>query len=128
MAFTYDVATDTGRVRMLIPDRDSATHVFEDEELAAFLLFGGGVLRAAALALETAAADLALTLRVTSVLGLSVNGAAASDALLRRAEKLRTVADDTDAREGGAFDWAEWVVDPFSLAERLDAQMRRALP
>lgn len=31
MAYTFDVATDVGRVRLLIPDRTAAEPIFEDE-------------------------------------------------------------------------------------------------
>ena len=33
MAFTYDPTTDIGKIRMLVPDRDSQNYVFQDEEI-----------------------------------------------------------------------------------------------
>ena len=125
--FSYDVSTDIGKVRMLIPDRDGTTPTFQDEEVSAFLaLEGSNVYRGAALALETVASDTAATLRVTTTLGLSVDGAKASDALLKRAAELRTQADDADARDGGLFDYAEWAVDAFSARERIHAEWLRS--
>lgn len=128
MAVSYDLATDIGKVRLLIPDRDQANPVFQDAEITAFLALEDGVHRAAALGLETIASDTAATLRVTRTLGLEVDGAKASDALLKRAAGLRTQADDADAREGGLFDWAEQVFpgDPFSARERLWAEALRS--
>ena len=125
MTVSYDLATNVGKVRLLIPDRDQATPVFQDEEITALLGLEGGVHRAAALGLETIASDTAATLRVTRTLGLDVDGAKASDALLKRAAELRKQADDADARDGGLFDWAEFGVDDFSIRERLRNQALR---
>lgn len=126
MTFTYtDLSTDAQKVRLLVPDRVEATAVFSDEEIAAFLALEGGVYRAAALALETIAADTAMTLRVTETLGLKVDGARASDALLKRAAELRKRADEAGSQDGALWDIAELVVDPFSYRERLGAELLR---
>lgn len=108
-ALTYDLTTSVGRVRLLIPDRDLTNAVYQDDELEAFLAIeGGNIHRAAALALETIAADTAATLRVTRVLGfIDVDGTRAADALLKRAAELRRQADAAESGAGGAFDWAE---------------------
>ena len=37
MSFTYDLSTDVGKIRLLIPDTVSASAVFSDEELTALL-------------------------------------------------------------------------------------------
>lgn len=129
MAFSYNLATDTGKVRLLIPDSQSASYVFEDEEIAAFLEMESGVRRAAAAALETIASNEALVLKSIKLLDLSTDGAKTADALLKRAATLRKQADDADeAAElaaGGAFDIAEMVVDPFTARERLLNQSLR---
>lgn len=132
MAFTYDLSTDAGKVRLLIPDNTSTTtvsHVFEDEEIDAFLaLEYSNTRRAAALALETIAANEAYTLKVIKLLDLQTDGAKTSDALLKRAKLLRDQADRQDAsEEGGAWDIAEWVVDDFSARERLLNQQLRGV-
>lgn len=121
MAFTFNVATDVGKVRLLVPDRVSADAVFQDDEIEAFLdLEGGVVRRAAALALETIASDNAMTLKVIRLLELTTDGAKTSDALLKRAEKLRSQADLADqAEEGAAFDIAEMVPNDFAWRERV---------
>lgn len=125
MTATYDLTTEVGHVRLLIPDRDLTVPVFQDEELQVFLDLEGDVRRAAAMALETIAADDAKTLRITTVLGLSVNGVAASQAVMARAKALREQAAEAEAREEALFDWAEIVVDEFTAAERLEAEILR---
>lgn len=61
MAHTYDLATDIGKVRLLIGDNDivpvTDAH-FTDEELQTFLMLAGSVNLAAAMALESWAATL----------------------------------------------------------------------
>lgn len=127
MAFTYDVSTDRGKVRMLTPDSSATSYVFEDEEIDAFLVLEGDVRRAAALALETIASNEALTLKVIKVLDLQTDGAKTSDALLKRAALLRGQAEAADAASGALFDWGEMVLDDFSARERLGAQWLRGV-
>ena len=121
MAFTYDPATSAGKVRLLIPDRVDSGHLFEDDEIDTFLaLESSSIKRAAALALETAASDNALVLKVIKLLDLSTDGARTSAALLERAGKLRSQADAEDsADEGGSFDVVEWTVNDFAYRERM---------
>lgn len=125
MAYTFDVATAVGKVRLLIPDRVAAEPIFEDEEIEAFLsIEDDDVRRAAALALETIASDQAYTLKVIKTLDLQTDGAKTSDALLKRAEKLRGQADKADAdaeaeEDGGLFDIAEMPDTAFARRERI---------
>lgn len=127
MAFTFDLSTDVGKVRMLIPDRVAGDILFEDEEIEAFLeMESGNVRRAAALALETVAADQALTLKVIKSLDLDTDGAKVSDALLKRADKLREQANAVEAAEdGAAFDIAEMTPTAFAFRERVWKQGMR---
>jgi hypothetical protein len=124
MSWSFSLATDIGRARLLVPDRDEASPLFTDEELAVFLSIETGVKRAAALALETAASDQALVLKVMKVGDLTTDGAKVSDALLKRAAQLRAQADREDDADGG-FDIAELVVDDFSARERLAGEVLR---
>lgn len=121
MAFTFDVTTERGRVRLLIPDRDSTEPFFQDAEVDAFLALEGGVVRrATALALETMASDQAMTLKAVRLLDITTDGAKVSDALLKRATSLREQADrDEMAEEGGLFDIAEMVPNDFAYRERI---------
>lgn len=124
MAFTYDLATTIGQVRLLIPDRVDSGHIFEDAELTGFLAMEDNrVKRGAALALETIASDTAMVLKVMRLLDLTTDGARTSDALLKRAQVLR----DQDMVEDvvGAFGYAEMVVNTFSERERLMAEAER---
>jgi len=121
VAFTYDTDTEVGKVRLLIFDTDAATRMFEDVELATFYaLEGGSIKRASSLALETIASNEAMTLKVMKLLDLQTDGAATSNALLKRAAELRKQADREEAAEGGgSFDIAEMVVDDFTFRRRL---------
>ena len=118
MAFTYVLATDVGKVRMIIPDRVDVGHIFEDDEITALLTIEGSVIKlGAALALETIASDNVMVLKVIRLLDLTTDGAKVSDALLARAKLLRAQAAAEDVE--GAFDWAEMVVNDFSYRELL---------
>lgn len=127
MSFSYDVSTDVGKVRMLIPDRDYDNKFFDNEELTAMLLMeGSNAKAAAALALETMASDQAMVLKVIRVLDLTTDGQKTSQALLERAALLRAQAAlDDEAEEGGAFDVAEVVYDNFSYRNRLVNEVLR---
>ena len=59
MAFTYDLTTDTGKVRRDIGDTVAASAQFTDEEIDSFVSEGGSVKAAAGLALMAWAAALA---------------------------------------------------------------------
>jgi hypothetical protein len=48
MAFTYVLATDVGKIRLLIPDRVTPGHIFEDDELTGYMTLEGDVRSAAA--------------------------------------------------------------------------------
>lgn len=107
-AFTTDVSTDVGKVRLLIPDRVQTDAFFNDNEIQAFLdLNAGSVKRATAEALEVMASDQAMVLKVISTLGLSVDGTKVSHELRARAKDLREKADQDEAGDEALFDWAE---------------------
>lgn len=125
MTFTADFSTDTGKVRLLIPDRVAENAVFTDEEIAALLVIETDIRRAAALGLETIASDTAATLRTTETLGLKVDGTKASAELLKRAATLRTQALESESREGGLFDIAEMGFEPFGTRELLYNELLR---
>lgn len=129
MPFTYDITTSRGRVRLLIPDSQAASYVFEDAEIDAFLaLEDSDVRRSAALALETIASSQALTLKVIKILDLQTDGARTADALLKRAAILRQQADDAEAAEdGGAFEVIEMVPNMFAYRQRVAGEALREL-
>jgi hypothetical protein len=121
VTFSYSLATAIGQVRMLVPDRDAATAIFDDDEIAAFLVVeASNVKRATALAIETIASDQALLLKVLTLGQDSTDGAKLSDALLKRATTLRDQAaiEDVGVQDGeGLFEIAEQVIDPFGARE-----------
>lgn len=122
---TYDPTTKAGKVRLLIPDTDTAAAVFTDAEIDAFLsLEGNNIFLAAASALEVIASDRALTLQVVKVLDIQTDGAKLSDALLKRAEMLRKRAEIGDQDYEG-FEIAEQVPNHFAARERVYNQLLR---
>jgi hypothetical protein len=127
VTITYDTATNIGKTRMLIPDRDLSNAVFQDVEIQAFLdLNEANVRRSAAEALETIASDQAMTLKVIRLLDLSTDGRAVSQALLERAARLREAAVlAEDSEDGGLFDYAEMVTGAFTERERIWKQAQR---
>lgn len=126
--FTYDLSTNVGMIRLLIPDREIAEYFFEDEELNALQAMQIGAtaaiknVRTAAAALEILASDEAYTLKVVRLLDLTTNGPATAAELRARAAALWAKADEMESAVAGDFDWAEWVVNDFSGRERLDAE------
>jgi len=126
MAFSFDLSSDLGKVRLLIPDRVAEEYLFHDEEVLAFLDIEDGVKRSTALALETVASDNAMTLKVIRLLDLSTDGAKVSDALLKRAQGLRDQADKEDESGEMGFDIAEMVYDDFSLREKIVKEAERS--
>lgn len=127
MAATYNLTTNTGKVRALIGDTDVSAPIFQDEELAAFLsLEHENVRRGAALALETMASTEAYVQKAMSIMDLSTNGPATARALLDRARLLREQAAQAEATEdGGGFEIIEPVYDDFSFRERLAKELLR---
>ncbi len=126
MAFTYDLSTDAGKVRLLVPDNKAASYIFEDDEIDLFLALEGGIKKATAMALETIASNEALVLKVIKLLDVQTDGAKVSDALLKRAALLRSQAEDDALADGDGFEIAEMVVDDFTYRDRVWKQGLRA--
>ncbi len=127
-AFSYDLTTTVGKIRLQIPDNNSASYVFEDQELSAlYAIEDSSLKRAVALALETIASNEAMVLKVIKVLDLQTDGAKTSDALLKRAALLRSQAAEQDDIDAAGFDWAEQVNTSFQARERYLKQARRGV-
>jgi len=120
MAFTYDVSTDRGKVRLLITDVQEANPLFQDAEIDAFLTLNTSVRMAAAAALEVIAASEVLVLKKIVNLDLETDGPAVARELRELAKQLR--AQETAV---GAFDIAEQIVDPFTEREYWLKQAQR---
>lgn len=117
MAFTTDMTTDIGKVRLLLMDLDSTAPIYPlDTQIQAFLDLEMSVKSAAALAMETLAGNRALVLQVITILDLKTDGFSVCKGLLASAKQLR----DTDDSGGWAgFDIAEVTDDSiFVLREK----------
>ena len=132
MAFTYNVATDRGKVRLYCTDTDVAggadAQFFQDDEIDVFLAeMSGNILRAAAMGLLVIAAQETLLMKRIKLLDLHTDGPAEARALRELAEVYQEKADLAEAAEaGGTFDYAEMVVDPFTARERLAKEALRS--
>ena len=102
MAFTYDVTTDRGKVRLLISDTNAADYQFEDAEIDAFLTMADdSILLAASYALESWAAS--ITGDFTSEkIGDYAYSKKEAESKIALAKKYREENDSAPA-----FDWAE---------------------
>jgi len=90
---TYNLATDIGKVRLLISDTDETDEIFEDDEIQGFLDMEGTVKLAAAQALDTIADNEALSSKVLTSSDVAVDGAKLADSLRKRAIELRSQSD-----------------------------------
>lgn len=118
--FSYDIASGDDRdfVRLTISDTDQFTHIFEDEELDAWLARTGNVLLASASALETMASNEALVSKRIKILDLTTDGPAVAKALQDAAKRLRELA-VIGADAEPAFAIAEQVFNEFGAREWL---------
>lgn len=97
MAFTYDVTTNRGKVRLLIADTNASSYTFEDAEIDAFLGFeGNNVYLAAARAFNTIVRDRSLLSKRVQRDGFTNEAHAIAD-LLAIAKQL----EDEGNRVGG---------------------------
>lgn len=122
--FTYDLATDVGKIRLLIPDKaPDAFTVFTDQEIQAFLDLEGDIRRAAAQALETMASNEAYVTKAVRNMDLTTDGPKVAAELRARASALRAQALELEALidlSGDAWDIAEMPLDPFAAREIID--------
>jgi hypothetical protein len=125
MAFSYDLTTDRGKVRLFIDDKDTVTvanQFFDDDEIDCFLtlaadLDGDTIRHAAAEALDTWATNQALVLKKVMLLDVNVDGPAVAKAMREHAALLREQAymSSTDA----GFEIAEMALGHFSWVEQV---------
>lgn len=89
----YDPTTAVGTVRLLISDVDESAELFTDVEITRFLTISGDdQFRAAALALDTIAANEALVAKRIETHGLTLDGPAVAKELRAQATSLREQA------------------------------------
>jgi hypothetical protein len=127
VAFTYDPTTPRGQVRLLAIDTQQDFAAYTDADIDAFLTLSGSVvLLAAAQALDTTAANAALTQGKSSIDGVMLNGEVIALALHTQAMELRRQFHEADDGSGASpITWAEMVVDEFTYRNRLINEMLR---
>ena len=115
MAFTYDVTTSRGRIRLLCRDTAAASAVFTDDEIDAFLdLANTDVLLAASMACSDLAARGVKTFTGITLGAFSIDSSA-TDGWQALAGHYKTLAYE---RSGGVTAEMDW--DEFAAAEHLD--------
>ena len=107
----YDLTTDVGKVRLLLNDTNDTDEVFTDGELQAFLDLEGSIKLAAAQALDTIADNEALASKVLTSTDVKIDGARLADSLRKRAETLRSQADDPS----GGFEIVDFEYVPGAI-------------
>ncbi len=106
MAFTYDLTTDIGKVRLNINDKVNTSDevaYFTDEELQVFLDAGGSVNIASALALEAWAAGLTGEMDAEKIGDYSYSKKAVANKLTL-ADRYRNADAETPVLEYGSMD------------------------
>lgn len=113
MAFTYDLTSERGQVRLLITDTDHDNPIFQDNEIDFFLSNtavdgSNDVNLAGAKALETIAASEVLVQKKIKLLDLTTDGPAVAKSLREAAAILREQSEsesDIDFIEMGLTDF-----------------------
>ena len=122
MAFTYDLATDRGKVRLLIQDTNETYEFYNDAEIDAFITIAGDldgkvVQNASAVALESWASNQVLILKVVTLLDVEVDGSKVSAEMRARAAVLRSDAISSSSDAG--FEIAEMALGVWSVREQI---------
>ena len=146
MSFTYNFTTQPllSQVRLLMMDTDSSAPIFDDDEVNQFIQMtssqaiyqsgqanptGNAVsapvqvyswYQAAALGLQTMAANKAYLASISKILDVTLDASKAQKALMAMAQAYLARDDNS-----GAFAVAEWVNDEFSARERVYKQFLR---
>lgn len=118
MAFSYDPTTPRGLVRLIIADSNEAGHVFEDNELDAFLALNEDRTRlAAADALETMASNESMVQKAIKLLDLQTDGSKTAADLRKAAAVQRAIAAvELEALDSG-FTLAEYPQTTWGVRE-----------
>ena len=117
MAFTYDLTTEAGKVRLLITDTDHDNEIFSDSEINVFLSLtavdsSNDINLASAVALETMAASEAIVQKKIKLLDLTTDGQAVATSLRASAKILR------DQSENESYiDWSELNLNDFTARD-----------
>ena len=117
-----DLATDRGKVRLLIQDDTEAYEFFTDAKIDCFItlagdLDGAAIYNASALALESWASNQLMVLKVIERLDLKTDGAKVAAEMRLRAQGLREQA--MAASDDAGFEIASMALGPWSVREQL---------
>jgi hypothetical protein len=130
MSFTYNLATNIGKVRRTIPDKEETDAIWSDEEITSFLDDeNNDWRRASALALEIMASDELLVLKTIRIHNIETNSDRMASALMKRAQSLRQLAKEADAdTDASSFEIIEMVTDDNQYQNKvLNAALRGTL-
>lgn len=121
MTATYDLTTDTGKIRLNTFGDDTDNPIFQDEELQAFFdQEQSNVKLACARVLNVVASRQAYILKVITNMGLTTNGAALAAEFRAQAKQLREEAaaeQNVSTDDDTGFAIAEMVVDDNTYAD-----------
>lgn len=110
MAFTYDLATDTGKLRFLLGDTVQATALFQDEELAMLLaLYSNSLYLSAAACCESLARRAATNANAVKIGDYQYSSESAAKHYLELAQRFRDAENDIPV-----FDVAEENLSGFN--------------
>lgn len=122
MAFTADLTTDIGKVRLFLMDMDSTNPIFPDDMMIQNLLDaeGGDTKGATAFGMEIIAGNQQLLLKTIQLLDLKQDGFSVAKGLLATAKQIREFANN----DWAGIDFAQ-VTDnsEFSIREFLWKRM-----
>ncbi len=115
MAFTYDLSTTVGKIRLTLADTDASAYSFEDAELTHFYAEEGTVVLASIAALKVLLVDRARRVRRFSVTGLSLDDTAQVQAIQAAISMLGGDLPTASARFDShptdrSFDWTDTLV------------------
>jgi hypothetical protein len=126
--WTYDVTTDSGKVRLLAQDFDQEAQIFSDAEIQAFMdLNNQDVWYAAAQALEVIAANEVYVQKRIKILDLWTDGPREAERLIAIAKSYRETSTAMAPVEE-AFDWATLIYNVFDYREFVFKEYQRQLP
>ena len=124
MAFTYDLSTNRGRVRLKIRDTDTSDalrQIFQDDEIDFFLTEAAADLNlAAAGALDAIAANAALLAKAQKIGDYSIDSKSMAAAVMKVAAHYRSLSEQTPA-----FGYAEQTLSVFSWNEIVINELQR---
>lgn len=124
MAFTYDLTTNRGKVRLKIRDTDTADatrQLFDDDEIDFFLTEASADLNlAAAGALDSVSANAALLAKMEKIGDYTIDSKAMAGAVMKIAAHYRSLSE-----QAPAFGFAEQTLSGFSYWDIVINELQR---